>query len=71
MASTVGVSGFVTADGEVHEATGFNTQEVVVRQLRVSDYRTLATRAGVWPEVLLVGLGLVLLAGAVVVRRRG
>jgi hypothetical protein len=39
--------------------------------MRISGYRTLATRLGVWPEMLLVGLGLVLLAGAVVVRRRG
>ncbi|GAA4467920.1 apolipoprotein N-acyltransferase [Phytohabitans houttuyneae] len=71
MASTVGVSGFVTADGKVHQDTGFNTQEVIVRQLHTSQSRTLATRLGVWPEVLLVGLGLVVLAGAVVVRRRG
>jgi apolipoprotein N-acyltransferase len=71
MASTVGVSGFATADGRVHEQTGFNTQEVVVREMRVSQSRTLATRVGAWPEVLLAGLGLVLLAGAVVVRRRG
>jgi apolipoprotein N-acyltransferase len=71
MSSTVGVSGFVTADGATHETTGFNTREVVVREMRISGYRTLATRAGVWPEVLLVALGLVLLAGAVVVRRRG
>ncbi|MFC0531924.1 apolipoprotein N-acyltransferase [Phytohabitans kaempferiae] len=71
MASTVGISGFVTADGALHQDTGFNTQEVVVRQLHSSDGRTLATRAGVWPEVFLVALGLVLIAGSVVVRRRG
>jgi apolipoprotein N-acyltransferase len=71
MASTVGVSGFVDTAGEVHDATGFNTQEVIVRELRPSTDRTLATRLAYWPEVVLVGLGLVLLAGAVVVRRRG
>jgi apolipoprotein N-acyltransferase len=71
MASTVGVSGFVDATGGVHDATGFNTQEVIVREMRPSTARTLATRLAYWPEVVLVGLGLVLLAGAVVVRRRG
>ena len=71
MSSTVGVSGFVTTDGVAHQTTGFNTREVVVREMRVSGTHTLATRLGVWPEMFLVGLGLVLLAGAVVVRRRG
>ncbi|GAA4726166.1 apolipoprotein N-acyltransferase [Phytohabitans rumicis] len=71
MSSTVGVSGFVTTDGRVHEQTDFNTQEVVVKQLRPGTERTLATRLGLWPEMVLVALTLVLLAGAVVVRRRG
>ncbi|MFD0788351.1 apolipoprotein N-acyltransferase, partial [Micromonospora azadirachtae] len=43
MASTVGVSGFVAPDGRVSDATGFNTREVVVRQLVLADGRTPAT----------------------------
>ncbi|WP_442929705.1 apolipoprotein N-acyltransferase [Micromonospora sp. WMMC250] len=70
MASTVGVSGFVAPDGRVSDATGFNTREVVVRQLRLDDGRTLATRLGWWPEVMLAALAAAALVGAAVVRRR-
>ncbi|MET8202430.1 apolipoprotein N-acyltransferase [Micromonospora taraxaci] len=70
MASTVGVSGFVAPDGRVSDATGFNTREVVVRQLRLDDGRTLATRLGWWPEVALAALAAAALVGAAVVRRR-
>ncbi|GIJ26700.1 apolipoprotein N-acyltransferase [Micromonospora qiuiae] len=70
MASTVGVSGFVTADGRVSDATGFNTRAVVVRQLPLTGGRTLATQVGMLPEVLLAGLCVVALAGAAVLRRR-
>ncbi|MBL6276304.1 apolipoprotein N-acyltransferase [Micromonospora fiedleri] len=70
MASTVGVSGFVTPDGRVSDATGFNTRAVVVRQLTLTEGRTLATRIGMLPEVLLAGLAVAALAGAAVLRRR-
>ncbi|WP_410809283.1 apolipoprotein N-acyltransferase [Micromonospora sp. 067-2] len=70
MASTVGVSGFVAPDGRVSDATGFNTREVVVRQLRLGGGTTLATRLGWWPEVALAGLAAAALVGAAVVRRR-
>lgn len=70
MASTVGVSGFVSPDGRVDGATGFNTAEVVVRQMRLGDGPTPATRAGVWPEVALAALAVAALAGAAVRRRR-
>ncbi|MEU3456247.1 apolipoprotein N-acyltransferase [Micromonospora sp. NPDC006766] len=70
MASTVGVSGFVTPDGRVDGATGFNTAAVVVRQMRLGDGRTPATRAGVWPEMALAALAVAALAGAAVLRRR-
>ncbi|MFI6236167.1 apolipoprotein N-acyltransferase [Micromonospora sp. NPDC050784] len=70
MASTVGVSGFVAPDGRVSDATGFNTREVVVRQLRLDDGRTLATRLGWWPEVALAALAAAALVGAAVLRRR-
>ncbi|MFE9188520.1 apolipoprotein N-acyltransferase [Micromonospora sp. NPDC007208] len=70
MASTVGVSGFVAPDGRVSDATGFNTREVMVRQLRLDDGRTLATRLGWWPEVALAALAAAALVGAAVLRRR-
>ncbi|WP_425293444.1 apolipoprotein N-acyltransferase [Micromonospora cremea] len=70
MASTVGVSGFVAPDGRVSDATGFNTREVVVREMRLDDGRTLATRLGWWPELALAGLAAAALVGAAVLRRR-
>ncbi|MEV4627238.1 apolipoprotein N-acyltransferase [Micromonospora sp. NPDC049523] len=70
MASTVGVSGFVGADGRVTGATGFNTPAVVVREVHLGDARTVATRVGFWPEVVLVGLAVAALVTAVVTRRR-
>jgi apolipoprotein N-acyltransferase len=70
MASTVGVSGFVAPDGRVSDATGFNTRAVVVRELRLGDGRTLATRVGVWPEAVLAAAAVAALAGAAVLRRR-
>ncbi|MEU8408669.1 apolipoprotein N-acyltransferase [Micromonospora sp. NPDC048842] len=70
MASTVGVSGFVAPDGRVSDATGFNTREVVVRQLRLDDGRTLATRLGWWPEVAFAALAAAALVGAAMLRRR-
>ncbi|WP_243639969.1 apolipoprotein N-acyltransferase [Micromonospora sp. MW-13] len=70
MASTVGVSGFVAPDGRVSDATGFNTRAVVLRQLRLGDGRTVATRVGVWPEAALSAAAVAALAGAVWLRRR-
>ncbi|MGC4892868.1 apolipoprotein N-acyltransferase [Micromonospora sp. DT31] len=70
MASTVGVSGFVTPEGRVDGATGFNTAAVVVRQMQLGDGRTPATTAGVWPEVALTALAVAVLLGAAVWRRR-
>ncbi|OKI67412.1 apolipoprotein N-acyltransferase [Micromonospora sp. CB01531] len=70
MASTVGVSGFVSPVGRVDGATGFNAAAVVVRQLQLGHGRTPATRAGVWPEVALAALAVAALAGAAVLRRR-
>ncbi|QGN50884.1 apolipoprotein N-acyltransferase [Micromonospora sp. WMMC415] len=70
MASTVGVSGFVSPDGRVSDATGFNTRAVVVRELRLADGRTPATRVGLWPEVALTALAVAALAVAGTRRRR-
>ncbi len=70
MASTVGVSGFVTASGDVFDATEFNTEAVIVRELQLSSGRTIATRLGAIPELVLVAVALVVLVGAVAIRRR-
>lgn len=69
MASTVGVSGFVTPDGAVHDATGFNTQAVVVRELRLGSGRTLAARLGAGPEIVLAALALGAVVAAGLLRR--
>ncbi|MEV0726713.1 apolipoprotein N-acyltransferase [Micromonospora purpureochromogenes] len=69
MASTVGVSGFVTPDGRVSGATGFNTRAVVLRQMALADGRTPATRVGVWPELALAGLAVAVLVAAGGLRR--
>jgi apolipoprotein N-acyltransferase len=70
MASTVGVSGFVSANGDVSQATGFNTPAVVLAQLPLGDERTLATRLGAIPEYLLTALALAGLVGAAIAARR-
>ncbi|MEV1290247.1 apolipoprotein N-acyltransferase, partial [Micromonospora sp. NPDC049679] len=71
MASTVGVSGFVGADGRVADATEFNTAAVVVRDMRLGGTRTLATRWGHWPEFVLVALaGTIVVLSALVRRSR-
>jgi apolipoprotein N-acyltransferase len=64
MASTVGVSAFVGADGEVYDASRFNTPAVLVRELRLGQQRTLASDVGPTPEYMLVALGLALLGWA-------
>jgi apolipoprotein N-acyltransferase len=70
MVSTVGVSAFVDTSGGVHGATAFNTAEVVVHKMAAGGTRTLATRSGIWPEATAVGLTVIALAGAVLLRRR-
>ncbi|PZM90197.1 MAG: apolipoprotein N-acyltransferase, partial [Actinobacteria bacterium] len=70
MASTVGVSAFVDTSGRVWDATEFNTAAVVVREMRLSERRTLATQWGVWPEMVLVSLAGAIVVSPVLVRRR-
>lgn len=71
MASTVGVSAFVAADGTVADASGFNTRYVAVRRLRLGDGRTLATRLGMLPELLLSLAALAALVAGLTVHRAG
>jgi apolipoprotein N-acyltransferase len=71
MASTVGISGFVTADGTVHQPSQFNTESVEVRELHTADgSTTLATRLGAWPEAALTLVAVAGIILAVVLRRR-
>jgi apolipoprotein N-acyltransferase len=70
MASTVGISAFVDPDGTVHDATGFNQQQVIVRDLQLRTGRTMATELGSAPELALVVVALAVLVVAVVLRRR-
>jgi apolipoprotein N-acyltransferase len=70
MASTVGISAFVDTDGTVHDATGFNQQAAIVRELDLRTSRTMATELGETPELALLAGALVVLITAVVIRRR-
>jgi apolipoprotein N-acyltransferase len=70
MASTVGISAFVDAHGRVHQPTAFDTQRVIVRELHLSNARTLATRLGAGPEYVIVAAALAALVAAGVLRRR-
>nr|WP_245571407.1 apolipoprotein N-acyltransferase [Catelliglobosispora koreensis] len=70
MASTVGISAFVTADGAVHQPTIFNTEAVIVHELRPGRSTTLATGLGMWPEAGLTLLAVAALAWTAVTRRR-
>jgi apolipoprotein N-acyltransferase len=70
MASTVGVSGFVTVDGAAHQVTGFNTPAVVSAELTPRSARTMATVLGALPELALVLVALGSVAAAVLTRRR-
>ncbi|MBU2665442.1 apolipoprotein N-acyltransferase [Actinoplanes bogorensis] len=70
MASTVGVSAFVGASGQVYDESGFNTAAVMVRDMHLDGSTTLATRLGHWPEMAMVALTILALAGALPMRRR-
>jgi apolipoprotein N-acyltransferase len=70
MVSTVGISAFVTADGQVHAATGFNTPAVEARVLRLRGTRTLATELGAGPEYALLAAAAAALVGAAFLGRK-
>jgi apolipoprotein N-acyltransferase len=70
MASTVGVSAFVDTHGNVYDATQFNTAAVIERDMTMSNGRTMATRLGVAPELVLAAGGVGLVVAALVLRRR-
>jgi apolipoprotein N-acyltransferase len=70
MVSTVGVSGFVSTDGIVHQESGFDVPAVEVRAMHLGGPDTLATRLGQWPQTAGVVVALIALAGVLPLRRR-
>lgn len=70
MASTVGVSGFTDTSGAVHEATSFDTQEVIVSTMRLGEASTPATVIGEAPELVACLGAVAVLAIAIVIRFR-
>jgi apolipoprotein N-acyltransferase len=70
MASTVGVSAFVDEAGNVYDATQFNAEAVIARDVVLRSGRTMATRLGVLPELALSSLAVAAVIGAVVLGRR-
>jgi apolipoprotein N-acyltransferase len=56
MASTTGVSAFVTPTGELSQVSEVFTREVLVGEIVPSQARTVASIVGQWPEWLLAGL---------------
>ncbi|MCO8269703.1 apolipoprotein N-acyltransferase [Actinoplanes sp. TRM 88003] len=70
MVSTVGVSAFAGTAGQVYDSSGFNVGAVMVRDMRLGGTTTLATRLGHWPEMAMVALTIVAMAGAYPLRRR-
>jgi apolipoprotein N-acyltransferase len=69
VSATSGVSALIGADGRVLDRAELFTAKTMLAPLQLGDDLTLATRAGVWPETLLAGAGL-LAAGLVVARTR-
>ncbi|MEU6660214.1 apolipoprotein N-acyltransferase [Streptomyces sp. NPDC046821] len=68
---TSGVSAIIRPDGSVAQHTGMFVADTLVADVPKRTSLTLATRLGVWPEVLLVGIGAAGLGWAVVRSRRG
>ncbi|MEN3308051.1 MAG: apolipoprotein N-acyltransferase [Micromonosporaceae bacterium] len=71
MSSTVGISAFVGPDGTVHDASGFNTQATLVRDVHLGGERTLASVLGPVPEWVLASAALAALLAAGLLRRAG
>jgi apolipoprotein N-acyltransferase len=73
VAATSGISAIVAPDGTVIDETPEFVSDVLVAQVPARTSETLATRYGLWLEVLmaLVGVAAVVTAAVQVVRRRG
>ncbi len=58
VAATSGVSAVIAPDGSLQAASRVFTRDVLVQRVVLRDGRTLATRLGAWPELLLSLAGL-------------
>ncbi|QNS07771.1 apolipoprotein N-acyltransferase [Streptomyces xanthii] len=67
---TSGVSAVIRPDGSIAQRTGMFEPDTLIADVPRRTSETLATRAGVWPEVLLVAIGAGGLAWAVTRSRR-
>ncbi|WP_420031907.1 apolipoprotein N-acyltransferase [Streptomyces sp. cg28] len=67
---TSGVSAVIRPDGSIAQKTGMFEADTLLAEVPKRTSKTLATRAGVWPEALLTALGVGGLAWAVVRSRR-
>ncbi|MEZ0163492.1 apolipoprotein N-acyltransferase [Kineococcus sp. LSe6-4] len=65
--STVGVSAIITPDGVAHQRSSLFTTDVLTGDVALRSTQTVATRVGQVPELVLTGVGLLLLLTA----RRG
>ena len=70
VASVNGISGFVSADGEVLQRTHSRDQQVLVQDVQLADGVTWGVRFGAWIELGLALLGLGALVAAFVRQRR-
>jgi apolipoprotein N-acyltransferase len=53
----------IAPDGRVQEQSAVFTRKVLVQKVVLRDDRTLATRVGAWPELLLSLIGAAALVG--------
>lgn len=70
LASTSGVSAIVAPDGRVTDRAGTWRSASLVRRVPLAEGRTLALRAGPWPEALLSALALAGVGAGLIRRRR-
>src|SRR5690606_24325248 len=70
VASVNGISGFVSADGEVLQRTHSRDRQVLVQEVRLADGVTWGVRLGAWLERGLALLGAGALVTALVLGRR-
>jgi apolipoprotein N-acyltransferase len=70
VASVNGITGFVSADGEVLQRTHSRDQQVLVQDVRLADGLTWAVRIGAWLERGLAVLGAGAVVAAIVLQRR-
>jgi apolipoprotein N-acyltransferase len=71
VAATSGVSAFVLPDGSVTQSTGMFTDAALVQQVPLRSTTTLSDQLGPAPEWGMAAAGLVAVAFAIVIRRRG